>query len=80
MGGVDLILFTGGIGENADDVREKICERLEFLGVDFDKAANKGQRGVDLMISKPSSKVKVMMVSTNEEYVIAKDTYSLAKK
>ena len=80
MGGVDLILFTGGIGENADDVREKICERLEFLGVDFDKAANKDQRGVDLMISKPSSKVKVMMVSTNEEYVIAKDTYSLAKK
>lgn len=80
MGGVDLILFTGGIGENADDVREKICEKLEFIGVEFDANANKGQRGVDLMLSKPSSKVKVMMVSTNEEYVIAQDTYALVKK
>lgn len=79
MGGLDLILFTGGIGENADDVREKICEGLEFLGVDFDKNANDGKRGVDLIISKPSSKVKVMMISTNEEYVIASETFNLVK-
>ncbi|MDD2489442.1 MAG: acetate kinase [Bacteroidales bacterium] len=79
MGGIDLILFTGGIGENADDVREKICEGLEFLGVEFDKNANDGKRGVDLIISKPSSKVKVMMISTNEEYVIASETFNLVK-
>lgn len=79
MGGLDLILFTGGIGENADDVREKICEGLEFLGVEFDVAANAGKHGVDCVISKPSSKVKVMMVSTNEEYVIAHDTYDIVK-
>ncbi len=79
MGGLDLILFTGGIGENADDVREKICEGLEFLGVDFNKEANTGIRGIDNMLSKPSSKVKVMMITTDEEYVIATDTYNLTK-
>ncbi|HHT02724.1 MAG TPA: acetate kinase [Bacteroidales bacterium] len=79
MGGLDLILFTGGIGENADDVREKICEGLEFLGVDFNKEANTGIRGIDSMLSKPSSKVKVMMITTDEEYVIATDTYNLTK-
>ena len=79
MGGLDLVLFTGGIGENADDVREKICEGLEFLGVEFDKDANTGKRGIDNMISKPSSKVKVMMITTDEEYVIAKDTFNLTK-
>ncbi len=79
MGGLDLILFTGGIGENADNVREKICEGLEFLGVDFNKEANTGIRGIDNMLSKPSSKVKVMMITTDEEYVIATDTYNLTK-
>ncbi|MFA6806115.1 MAG: acetate kinase [Bacteroidales bacterium] len=79
MGGLDLILFTGGIGENADDVREKICEGLEFLGVEFDKNANTGKRGIDNMISKPLSKVKVMMITTDEEYVIATDTFKLTK-
>lgn len=79
MGGVDAILFTGGIGENGHDVREKVCEGLEFLGVDFDKEINKGKRGVDLIISKPNSKVKVMITTTDEEFVIANDTYALAK-
>ncbi|MDD2191282.1 MAG: acetate kinase [Bacteroidales bacterium] len=79
MGGLDLVLFTGGIGENADDVREKICEGLEFLGVEFNKEANTGIRGIDNMLSKPSSKVKVMMITTDEEYVIATDTYNLTK-
>ncbi len=79
MGGVDAILFTGGIGENGDDVREKICEGLEFLGLEFDSAANKGARGKDVIISKPSSRVKVMITTTDEEFVIANDTYSLVK-
>ncbi|MDR0971577.1 MAG: acetate kinase [Bacteroidales bacterium] len=80
LSGVDIILFTGGIGENADDVREKICQGLEFLGVEFDAQVNKGRRGEDLIISKPNSKTKVVMICTNEEYVIANDTYSLVKK
>ncbi|MDD4545204.1 MAG: acetate kinase [Bacteroidales bacterium] len=79
MGGVDAILFTGGIGENGDDVREKICEGLEFLGLEFDSTANKGARGKDVIISKPSSRVKVMITTTDEEFVIANDTYSLVK-
>jgi acetate kinase len=79
MGGVDAILFTGGIGENGVDVREKICEGLEFLGLEFDSAANKGVRGKDVIISKPSSRVKVMITTTDEEFVIANDTYSLVK-
>ena len=74
MGGVDLILFTGGIGENGGEIRKKVCENLDFLGVDFDIEKNKGKRGVDLELTKPDSKTKVVMVTTNEELVIAQDT------
>lgn len=74
MGGVDLILFTGGIGENGCDVRRDVCKDLEFLGVDFDADLNKGKRGIDLEITKTGSKTKVVMVTTNEELVIAQDT------
>ena len=74
MGGVDLILFTGGIGENGDTVRRDVCKGLEFLGVEFDEGANEGKRGEDLEITRKSSKTKVVMVSTNEELVIAQDT------
>lgn len=78
MGGVDLILFTGGIGENGCEVRKKVCENLEYLGVDFDFEKNKGKRGVDLELTKPASKTKVVMVTTNEELVIAQDTRIIA--
>ena len=74
MGGVDLIIFTGGIGENADTTREDICSDLEFMGVEFDSAINKGLRGVDKIITKENSKVMVMVITTNEELVIALDT------
>ena len=76
MGGVDLIVFTGGIGENAWSVREKVCEGLEFLGVEFDPSVNK-VRGKDVLLSRPGSKVKVATVTTNEELVIATDTMNL---
>lgn len=79
MGGVDLIVFTGGVGENSSEMRESVCEGLEFMGVHFDKAANQGARGVNKMLSTPDSKVKVAMVATNEELVIATDTYNLVK-
>ncbi len=79
MGGVDLIVFTGGVGENSDDLRLMACEGLEFMGVEFDAAVNKGLRSVDKLLSTPDSKVKVMMISTDEEKVIASDTYELVK-
>jgi acetate kinase len=74
MGGVDIIVFTGGIGENAAEVRENICKDLEFLGIEFDKQINSGVRGKELIISKKESRVTVIIVPTNEEYVIASDT------
>lgn len=79
MGGVNLIVFTGGVGENSSEMRESVCEGLEFMGVHFDKAANQGARGVNKMLSTPDSKVKVAMIATNEELVIATDTYNLVK-
>ncbi len=79
MGGLDLIVFTGGVGENSDDLRESVCSGLEFMGVEFDRDVNKGVRGKDLILSKPSSKVKVVVLGTNEELVIATDTYNLVK-
>ena len=78
MGGVDVILFTGGIGENAFFQREPICEGLEFLGAKLDKEKNKTVIGDDAIISTPDSKVKLVVVATNEELVIATDTYNIA--
>lgn len=80
MGGVDCIIFTGGIGENACDFRRMCCEGLEFLGVDFDVEKNKNLRGVDEEISKPNSKVKVFTITTNEELVIATDTVRIVSE
>lgn len=80
MGGVDLILFTGGIGENDDMARRQICEGLEFLGAEFDSAKNEGKRGQDVVISKDGSKVKIVVVTTDEERVIATDTLNLVSQ
>jgi len=79
MGGVDLIVFTGGVGENSSEMRETVCSGLEFMGVKFDREANRGVRGVDKILSAPDSKVKVAVIATNEELVIATDTYNLVK-
>jgi acetate kinase len=80
MGGLDLLIFTGGIGENACETREAICKDLEFLGIDFDKQLNDGVRGKEVIISKKDSKVIVMIVPTNEEFVIASDTCAIVEK
>ncbi len=77
MNGVDIIVMTGGIGENAWFMREPIFEDMEYLGVELDKKANEKLAGCDGVISTPNSKVKVMSVTTNEELVIALDTYKL---
>lgn len=79
MGGVDLVVFTGGVGENSWEMRETVCTGLEFMGVEFDRAANKGVRGTDKILSTPASRVKVAVIATDEELVIATDTYNLAK-
>ncbi len=79
MGGVDLIVFTGGVGENSDEMRAAVCQNMEFMGLKFDEDANKGARGVDKILSTADSKVKVAMISTNEELVIATDTYNIVK-
>jgi acetate kinase len=74
MGGVDIVIFTGGIGENSSETRENICKDLEFLGIEFDKQKNDGVRGKEMVISKKGSSVTVMIVPTNEELVIASET------
>lgn len=79
LGGVDMIVFTGGIGENASRTRAQVCSGLEYLGMEFDAEANKVS-GEDVVISTPSSKVKVVAVTTNEELVIATDTMNIVKK
>ncbi len=80
MNGCDIIIFTGGIGENGPKTREAVCKRLEFMGVDFDHEKNKNLRGKEAIISKPGSKVTVMVVPTNEELVIAEDTETIVNK
>jgi acetate kinase len=77
MGGIDLVIFTGGIGENDAATRAGVMEGLEFLGIDFDFEKNKGVRGKEIELSKPGSKVKVLVVPTNEELMIANDTYEI---
>jgi acetate kinase len=79
MGGIDALVFTGGIGENADITRSGICEDLEFLGIELDENLNNGLRGKEQLISKEGSKVKVVVVPTNEELMIAIDTETIVK-
>jgi len=80
MNGVDVIVFTAGLGENDRLVREGICADMEYLGVKFDKELNMTTpRGEKVVLSTPDSKVKVVMFPTDEEYMIASDTYDLVK-
>ncbi|MEI6347484.1 MAG: acetate kinase [Bacteroidota bacterium] len=79
MNGVDLIIFTGGIGENDVHLREMICDGISCFGVDFDKTKNDGLRGKDAIITKDGSKTVAMVITTDEEFVIANDTYRIVK-
>jgi len=74
LNGADLLVFTGGIGENDFNMRKMICSGMENLGIIFNEEANNGARGKDIIISKPESKVIIMAVTTDEEFVIASDT------
>lgn len=78
MNGIDYIIFTGGIGENQINIRKGICEQLKFMGVELDIEANQ-VRGEEKVISKSESKIKVYVIPTNEELMIAKETERLVK-
>ena len=78
MGGLDVIVFTGGVGENQANVRAGVCAPLGFLGVKVDPELNK-TRGVEAVISTPDAKVKVVVIPTDEEYMIARDTEAIVE-
>ncbi len=80
LNGLDILVFTGGIGENDHNMRRMICKDMEFLGIEFDEETNNEQRGLDLVISKPSSSVTVMTITTDEELVIATDTKNIVSE
>ena len=77
MGGVDIIVFTGGVGENQTGVRENVCAPLGFMGVELDTELNATIRGKEVVISTPASKVKVVVIPTDEELMIARDTEAI---
>ncbi len=79
MGGVDIIVFTGGVGENQTGLRANVCAPLAFMGVEIDAEANK-VRGEETVISTPASKVKVCVIPTDEELMIARDTEAIVSK
>jgi acetate kinase len=79
IGGVDVITFTAGVGENGSEDREEICKLLKCFGVEIDPEANK-VRGKEAKISTPNSKIEVWVVPTNEELFIAKETEKIVKE
>ncbi|MDR0658762.1 MAG: acetate kinase [Mediterranea sp.] len=80
LGGVDIIVFTGGVGENQSTCREGVCEGLEYMGVKLDKEVNVEVHGTEAVISAPDSKVKVAVIPTDEELTIAMDTEEIFSK
>ena len=80
MGGVDIIVFTAGVGENQTSMRSEACKGLEFMGVKIDEAKNATIRGKEAIISAPDSKVTVVVIPTDEELMIASDTMALVSK
>lgn len=80
LGGLDILLFTGGVGENNIISREWVCDGLEYLGVKLDKEKNAQIQGTEAVISTPDSKVKVVVIPTNEELMIARDTLHLVQE
>ncbi len=77
MGGCDILVFTGGVGENQWATRKAVCENMEYMGMKLDVAKNDHMRGEEMVISTPDSKVIIMVVPTDEEYTIATDTLDI---
>ncbi|MDR0334200.1 MAG: acetate kinase [Dysgonamonadaceae bacterium] len=74
LGGVDILVFTGGVGENQSITRRDVCRDMEFMGIELDEKLNSEVRGIEVVLSKPTSKVKVLIIPTDEELTIANDT------
>lgn len=77
LGGIDILVFTGGVGENQAVTRSDVCKNMEFMGIELDEELNASVRATEVVISKPSSKVKVVIIPTDEELTIAKDTVAI---
>lgn len=80
MGGLDILVFAGGVGENQVSTREFVCDNMEFMGIEIDKKLNASVHGTEAVISTPNSRVKVLVVPTDEELMIASDTYEIVNK
>jgi acetate kinase len=80
LGGLDILIFTGGVGENQWSTRETVCTGMEFMGIHLDKEKNHGLKGEEALISAPGSRVSIMVVPTDEEYTIASDTMEILVK
>ena len=80
MGGCDILVWTGGVGENQWATRRVVCENMEFMGMKIDVQKNDGMRGEEMVISTPDSKVTIIVVPTDEEYMIASDTMDILGK
>jgi acetate kinase len=80
MNGLDVLVFTGGVGENDFNIRRMICQNMDYLGLMFDEVANHGIKGQDRIISRPESKVITAVIRTDEELLIATDTYKIVEK
>lgn len=80
LGGLDILVFTGGVGENQAITRQTICENMEYLGIRFDVETNKKIHGTEAIISLPESRVKVVVIPTDEEFMIASDTAEILNK
>lgn len=79
LGGVDILVFTGGVGENQAVTRSDVCKNMEFMGIELDEELNNSVRAKEVVISKPSSKVKVVIIPTDEELTIARDTVEILR-
>ena len=80
MGGCDILVWTGGVGENQWTTRRVVCENMEYMGMKIDVKKNEGMRGEEMVISAPDSKVTIIVVPTDEEYMIASDTMDILGK
>jgi acetate kinase len=80
MGGLDAVVFTGGIGENVAELRFNVCDSFRFLGMEIDPEKNRAQGGADRIVSGDASRVKVLVVATNEEIMIARDTADIISR
>jgi acetate kinase len=80
LGGLDILIFTGGVGENSDTTRRGVCEGLAYLGIEIDDEKNTGLRGKEMVISKNDKRVKVIVVPTDEEFMIANDTLKISQQ